>query len=117
LTVLRFAGGGRRPPNEGQASAAELWRLAFGSYAGLIRQAPIAKGPDDYQRVRRDCIARLAALAQQTDIGREAVLPVLRQALSDPHHLVRQAALNALLELHPNRPLEPLALALQRGVR
>jgi ParB family chromosome partitioning protein len=114
LTVLRFAGGGRRPPNEGQASAAELWRLAFGSYAGLIRQAPIAKGPDDYQRVRRDCIARLAALAQQTDIGRDAVLPVLRQALSDPHHLVRQAALNALLELHPNQPLEPLALALQR---
>ena len=112
LTVLRFAGGGRRPPNEGQASAAELWRLAFGTYAGLIRQAPVAKGPDDYQRVRRDCIARLAALAQQPDIGRDAVLPVLRQALSDPHHLVRQAALNALLELHPNQPLEPLALAL-----
>ncbi|HRC69647.1 MAG TPA: HEAT repeat domain-containing protein, partial [Candidatus Competibacter denitrificans] len=114
LTVLRFAGGGRRPPNEGQASAAELWRLAFGSYAGLIRQAPVAKGPDDYQRVRRDCIARLAALAQQADIGRDAVLPVLRQALSDPHHLVRQAALNALIELHPTQPLEPLALALQR---
>jgi ParB family chromosome partitioning protein len=72
-------------------------------YAGLIRQAPIAKGPDDYQRVRRDSIARLAALAQQTAIGREAVLPVLRQALGDPHHLVRQAALNALAELHPNR--------------
>ncbi len=114
LTVLRFAGGGRRPPKDGQASDAELWRLAFGTYAGLIRQAPVAKGPDDYQRVRRDSIARLAALAQQPDIGREAVLPVLRQALSDPHHLARQAALNALLELHPNQPLEPLALALQR---
>lgn len=112
LTVLRFAGGGRRPPKDGQASAAELWRLAFGTYAGLIRQTPIAKGPDDVQRVRRDCIARLAALAQQPDIGREAVLPVLRQALSDPHHLVRQAALTALLELHPGQPLEPLALAL-----
>ena len=113
LTVLRFAGGGRRPPkNEEQASASELWRLAFGTYAGLIRQAPVAKGPDDYQRVRRDSIARLAVLAQQPAIGREAVLPVLRQALGDPHHLVRQAALNALAELHPHEPLQPLALAL-----
>jgi len=113
LTVLRFAGGGRRPPkDEQQAGAAELWRLAFGTYAGLIRQTPVAKGPDDYQRVRRDSIARLAALAPQPAIGREAVLPVLRQALGDPHHLVRQAALNALAELHPREPLEPLALAL-----
>ncbi|MDG4585466.1 MAG: HEAT repeat domain-containing protein, partial [Candidatus Competibacter sp.] len=113
LTVLRFAGGGRRPPREqDQAGASELWRLAFGTYAGLIRQAPVAKGPDDYQRVRRDSIARLAALAQQPTIGREAVLPVLRQALGDPHHLVRQAALNALAELNPREPLEPLALAL-----
>ncbi|MDG4551867.1 MAG: HEAT repeat domain-containing protein [Candidatus Contendobacter sp.] len=113
LTVLRFAGGGRRPPkDEEQAGAAELWRLAFGTYAGLIRQAPVAKGPDDYQRVRRDSIARLAALAPQPAIGREAVLPVLRQALGDPHHLVRQAALNALAELYPREPLEPLALAL-----
>ncbi|MFZ1640677.1 MAG: HEAT repeat domain-containing protein, partial [Candidatus Contendobacter sp.] len=113
LTVLRFAGGGRRPPkDEEQAGASELWRLAFGTYAGLIRQAPVAKGPDDYQRVRRDSIARLAALAPQPAIGREAVLPVLRQALGDPHHLVRQAALNALAELHPLEPLEPLALAL-----
>jgi len=113
LTVLRFAGGGRPLPKEQDtASAATLWRLAFGAYAGLIRQAPVAKGPDDYQRVRRDSIARLAMLAQQTSIGREAVLPVLRQALSDPHHLVRQAALNALAELHPQEPLEPLTLAL-----
>ena len=113
LTVLRFAGGGHRPPKEqDQAGASELWRLAFGTYAGLIRQAPVAKGPDDYQRVRRDSIARLAALAPQPAIGREAVLPVLRQALGDPHHLVRQAALNALAELHPLEPLEPLALAL-----
>ncbi|MBE2293905.1 MAG: HEAT repeat domain-containing protein, partial [Phycisphaerales bacterium] len=113
LTVLRFAGGGWRPPKEQeQAGASELWRLAFGTYAGLIRQAPVAKGPDDYQRVRRDSIARLAALASQAVVGREAVLPVLRQALDDPHHLVRQAALNALAELHPQEPLEPLALAL-----
>ena len=113
LTVLRFAGGGRRPPkDEEQASASELWRLAFGTYAGLIRQAPVAKGPDDYQRVRRDSIARLAVLAQQPAISREAVLPVLRQALSDPHHLVRQATLKALTELHPHDPLEPLTLAL-----
>jgi ParB family chromosome partitioning protein len=114
LTVLRFAGGGRRPPTEqDQVGASELWRLAFGTYAGLIRQAPVAKGPDDYQRVRRDSIARLAALAPQPAIGQEAVLPVLRQALGDPHHLVRQAALNALTELHPREPLEPLALALK----
>ena len=113
LTVLRFAGGGRPPPrDQDQAGATELWRLAFGVYAGLIRQAPVSKGPDDYQRVRRDCIARLAVLAQQPAIGREAVLPVLRQALSDPHHLVRQATLKALTELHPHDPLEPLALAL-----
>ncbi|QQS52946.1 MAG: HEAT repeat domain-containing protein [Candidatus Competibacteraceae bacterium] len=113
LTVLRFAGGGRPlPKDQDQAGASELWRLAFGTYAGLIRQAPVAKGPDDYQRVRRDSIARLATLAQQSVIGREAVLPVLRQALGDPHHLVRQAALNALAELHPHEPLEPLTLAL-----
>ena len=112
LTVLRFAGGGWRAPKEQNVDTSELWRLAFGTYAGLIRQAPVAKGPDDYQRIRRDSIARLAALAQQTTVGREAVLPVLRQALDDPHHLVRQAALNALAELHPHDPLEPLALAL-----
>lgn len=113
LTVLRFAGGGRPlPKDQEQAGASELWRLAFGTYAGLIRQAPVAKGPDDYQRVRRDSIARLAALAPQPAIGREAVLPVLRQALGDPHHLVRQAALNALAELYPHDPLEPLVLAL-----
>lgn len=113
LTVLRFAGGGRPPPrDQDQAGTTELWRLAFGVYAGLIRQAPVSKGPDDYQRVRRDCIARLAVLAQQPAIGREAVLPVLRQALSDPHHLVRQATLKALTEERPHDPLEPLALAL-----
>lgn len=114
LTVLRFAGGGRPlPKDQDTAGAATLWRLAFGAYAGLIRQTPVAKGPDDYQRVRRDSIARLAVLAQQSAIGQEAVLPVLRQALSDPHHLVRQAALNALIERHPLEPLEPLALALE----
>ena len=113
LTVLRFAGGGRPPPrDQDQAGPTELRRLAFGVYAGLIRQAPLTKGPDDYQRVRRDGIARLAVLARQPAIGRDAVLPVLRQALSDPHHLVRQAALTALTELHPHDPLEPLALAL-----
>lgn len=113
LTVLRFVGGGRPlPRDQDQASAATLWRLAFGTYAGLIRQAPVAKGPDDYQRVRRDSIARLAVLAQQPAVGREVVVPVLRRSLSDPHHLVRQAALNALTELHPLQPLEPLALAL-----
>ncbi|MEZ5579763.1 MAG: hypothetical protein R3F40_10370 [Candidatus Competibacteraceae bacterium] len=110
LTVLRFAGGGRRPPKaQDQASASELWRLAFGTYAGLIRQAPVAKGPDDYQRVRRDSIARLRVGPANRWPGSGVAGAA---SLGDPHHLVRQAALNALAELHPREPLEPLALAL-----
>ncbi|MFO1351631.1 MAG: HEAT repeat domain-containing protein [Gammaproteobacteria bacterium] len=113
LTVLRFAGGGRAvPARQDRPADADLWRLVFGAYAGLVRQAPVDKGVDDAQRVRRDCIARLATLVEQAPVGRDAVLPVLRQALNDPHHLVRQAALETLRSLYPKDAVEPLALAL-----
>jgi len=41
------------------------------------------------------------------------VLPVLRRALSDPHHLVRKAAVTGLRGLYVKGALEPLALALE----
>jgi ParB family chromosome partitioning protein len=94
----------------GEASASQL---AFGTYAGLIRQAPLAGEADETHRVRRDATGRLGQLASSDSVGREAVLPVLRRALSDPHHLVRRAAVAALRGLYPEGALEPLALELQ----
>ena len=91
----------------------ELRRLVFGSYAGLVRQAPAPGAADETHRVRRDSIDRLGRLGDQAVVGRDAVLPVLRRALSDPHHLVRRAAVTALRGLYSEGEVEPLALALQ----
>ncbi len=103
--------------SEGRAEVAsprgDRYRLVFGAYAGLIRQAPPPGDADETHRVRRDALERLAVLAKEAVIGREAVLPIFRRALSDPHHLVRKAAVGALSTLYPPGALDPLALALE----
>ncbi|HUJ57489.1 MAG TPA: HEAT repeat domain-containing protein, partial [Kofleriaceae bacterium] len=91
--------------------AAAAQRLVFGVYAGLVRQAPAGE-VDETHRVRRDAVARLVELARQDAVGADAVLPVLRHALGDPHHLVRQAAMAALRSLYPTGALAPLAMAI-----
>lgn len=116
LTVLRLAGapdGRAVPPQEASFEQAEVQRLAFGTYAGLLRQTPPAGEADETHRVRRDSLERLGELAKAEHVGRDAVLPVLRRALSDPNHLVRKAALSALSGLYPDGALTPLGLALE----
>src|SRR5690606_7577778 len=103
-------------PTTGESSApalAEIRRLVFGTYAGLVRQAPAPGASDETHRVRRDSIERLGKLGDSPEVGRDSVLPVLRRALSDPHHLVRRAAVAALRGLYPAGAVEPLGLALQ----
>lgn len=115
LTVVRFVGGSEHrsaPSLEPERDPADLIRLAFGTYAGLIRQAPAQGESDETQRVRRDSIERVSALAGEDAVGRDAVLPVLQRALNDPHNLVRKAAAGALRGLYEEGSLEPLALAL-----
>ncbi|MEM9194153.1 MAG: HEAT repeat domain-containing protein, partial [Myxococcota bacterium] len=89
-------------------------RLAYGTYVGLLRQAPATGESDVTHKVRRDSIARLSALAS-TEIGQDVVLPVLRQSLNDPNHLVRRAAIAALTEMYPDEKdsLIPLLLMLK----
>lgn len=116
LTVIKFAGaakGRALPPTSVEFTAAHARKLAFGTYAGLVRQAPVRGESDETHRVRRDSIDRLAALGASRDVGADAVLPVLRRALSDPHHLVRKAAVTALGGLYKEGSLEPHALALE----
>jgi ParB family transcriptional regulator, chromosome partitioning protein len=119
LTVLRYAGGPspRAVPPLGASTgvaAPEIRQLCFGTYAGLVRQAPAPGAADETHRIRRDGIDRLAALAQAGDGGvdRGAVVPVLKRALSDPSHLVRRSAVQALRALYGEASMEPLALAL-----
>jgi ParB family chromosome partitioning protein len=105
-----------RPRYAGEPAVPELAdirRLVFGTYAGLVRQAPAAGQTDETHRVRRDSIDRLGKLGEHAEVGRDTVLPVLRRALSDPHHLVRRAAVVALRGLYPTNAVEPLGLALQ----
>lgn len=105
-----------RPRSDGETAApdqAEIHRLVFGTYAGLVRQAPAPGASDETHRVRRDSIDRLGKIGDRGEVGRDAVLPVLRRALSDPHHLVRRAAVTALRGLYPAGAVEPLGLALQ----
>ena len=116
LTVLKFVGAaeGRAVPPEAVTFDDEaIIKLTFGTYAGLARQAPAEGEADETHRVRRDSIERLGQLCPEAAVGREAVLPVLRRAISDPHHLVRKAAVTALRSLYPPRSMEPLGLALQ----
>src|SRR5579883_1465674 len=88
--------GGARPagqaadfPATGEAERAQLRRLAFGAYVGLLRQA--APGDDEGHRVRRDAVDRIVELATG-GLGTQAAVPALLRALEDPHHLVRLAA-------------------------
>ena len=116
LTVIKFAGATESraaPPAISTFSESDARRLAFGTYAGLVRQAPAQGESDETHRVRRDSIDRIAQLASSSDVGRDAALPVLRRALSDPHHLARKAAVKALSGLYPDNALEPHRLALE----
>lgn len=117
LEVLRFVGGPRPqaapPAVDAPVDRAAIASLVFGTYVGLVRQAPARGESDETHRVRRDALARLGALAQRPEVGRAAVLPVLRRALSDPHHLVRKAALTTLQGLYDAGDTTPLGLALQ----
>jgi len=109
VTPINGSGGGE-PPASGLA---EIRRLVFGTYAGLVRQAPAPGASDETHRVRRDSIERLGKLGESEEVGRDSVLPVLRRALSDPSHVVRRAAVTALRGLYPQGAAEPLGLALQ----
>ena len=118
VTHTPAAGGNVRPIRTvGDESPApvlgDIRRLVFGTYAGLVRQAPAAGATDETHRVRRDSIERLGKLGDSPEVGRDSVLPVLRRALSDPNHLVRRAAVAALRGLYPAGSVEPLGLALQ----
>ncbi|MEM7678316.1 MAG: HEAT repeat domain-containing protein, partial [Myxococcota bacterium] len=118
--VRRLFTGGRgeqpfgTPPtaSTGAPYRADVLRMVFGTYAGLVRQSPPPGDTDETHRVRRDSVARLGALAKEAEVGQGAVLPVLRRALSDPHHLVRKKAVQALADVYPEGSLEPLGLAL-----
>lgn len=113
LEVLSFVGGARgRAAPAAAESFEEHRRLAFGTYVGLVRQAPVAGEEDQTHRVRRDSLGRLAELASAEDVGRAVVLPVLRQSLNDPNHLVRRAAIAGLRSLYDEGSLEPLSLML-----
>ncbi|MEX1364103.1 MAG: HEAT repeat domain-containing protein, partial [Nannocystaceae bacterium] len=117
IEVLRFVGGSRPqsapPAADAPVDRAAIVQLVFGTYVGLVRQAPARGESDETHRVRRDALSRLGALAKQPQVGRPAVLPVLRRALSDPHHLVRKAALTTLRGLYDEGDTTPLGLALQ----
>ncbi|MEM9454274.1 MAG: HEAT repeat domain-containing protein [Myxococcota bacterium] len=117
LEVLRFVGGPRPqaapPAADAPVDRAAITQLVFGAYVGLVRQAPTRGESDETHRVRRDALARLGALARHPEVGRPAVLPVLRRALSDPHHLARKAALSTLRALYDDGDTTPLGLALQ----
>lgn len=114
LEIIKFAGGTepRKVPPAAKASSGDISRLVFGTYVGLVRQAPAPKEADETHRVRRDSLGRLGELAADPQVGRAAVLPVLRRALSDPHHLVRKAAVATLRQLYGTGDTTPASLAL-----
>tara|TARA_R110002096_G_scaffold434832_1_gene658100 strand:+ start:97542 stop:104081 length:6540 start_codon:yes stop_codon:yes gene_type:complete len=87
-------------------------KLVFGTYAGLVRSAPVHGESDESHRVRRDSVQRLAVIASDPAVGLEAVMPVLRSGLSDPHHMVRRSAVAAIRSLYPQGSLEPLRFEL-----
>jgi ParB family chromosome partitioning protein len=99
---------------EKTADRASLIRLAFGAYVGLLRQVV---SDEESQRVRRDAVDRIVALASEPSIGVGAALPAVIRAIDDNHHLVRKSSLAGLKKLYsaePNTALE-LALASQHG--
>lgn len=101
-------------PSEQSTDRASLIRLAFGAYVGLLRQVV---SDEESQRVRRDAVDRIVALANESSVGIGAALPAIIRAIDDGHHLVRKAAFAGLKKLYasdPNTALE-LALASQHG--
>lgn len=113
LELLSFVGGATaREVPRAEERFEEQRRLAFGTYVGLVRQAPREGDADQTHRVRRDSIGRLASLAEAKDVGRDVVLPVLRQSLNDPNHLVRRAAIAGLRGLYDEGSVVPLSLML-----
>ncbi len=99
-------------PSSSAETTFEESKLVFGTYAGLVRQAPVHGESDESHRVRRDSVQRLAVIAANPAVGREAVMPVLQSALSDPHHMVRRSAVAAVRSLYPDGALEPLRFEL-----
>ena len=114
IKVLRYVGAPRPRalPPERIAGFDDAARdeLLFGTYVGLARQAPAQGESDETHRIRRDSLSSLADLAPR--IGVDAVVPVARGSLSDPHHLVRKAALDLLMKLFEAEPQKPLLMAL-----
>lgn len=102
----------RRLFARGEAQPGPVDEVLFGTYAGLVRQAPPEGEADETHRIRRDSVARLVALSALESVGRDAVLPIVTRALSDPHHLVRRRAQTALEELYPGDNITPLLLSL-----
>lgn len=117
IEVLRFVGGNNpqaAPPAGGsEVTDDTVQQLVFGTYVGLVRQAPVRGESDETHRVRRTALGRLGRLAGEPRVGRHAVLPVLRRALSDPHNRVRKEALVTLQRLYDKGDVTPLGLALQ----
>ena len=115
MEVIRYAGGPDPKPVPAAATGGDqdLEQVVFGTYVGLVRQAPASGSADETHRVRRDALTRLGDLARSPHVGRAAVLPALRRALSDPHHLVRKAASTTLTSLYPQGDTTPASLALQ----
>lgn len=116
IEIVRYAGGPSPrpvPPRRSELGDDDTVSLVFGTYVGLVRQGPRPGESDETHRVRRDSLGRLGELAQHPAIGRGRVLPLLRRALSDPHHLVRKAALAALRDQYAEGDVTPLAMAIE----
>lgn len=86
-----------------------LRSLAFGAYVGLLRQEIV---DDEAHRVRRDAIERVVELVQSGAVKTTSATPALARALDDANHLVRRAALAALLRIYAAEPERHLSLAL-----
>lgn len=80
---------------------AEICRLTFGTFVGLIREQDGTNR--QAARVRETALRRLRELAESETAYREAARPVLVQALGDPHQAVRFLAFEQLqlLEVEP----------------
>lgn len=101
-----------RPPPPVSAND-PTWELVFGTYVGLVRQAPAPGESDEHHRLRRDSLQRLRALASVPALGRSGVLPAVRRALADAHHSVRKAAWSVLRSLYADDDLTPFETALE----
>jgi ParB family chromosome partitioning protein len=94
----RRQAGDRRPPAPAQTPA-DLQRLAFGAYVGLVREQGRAVPAAQVVRVRQTAISRILALAAADAEYARAARPVLVQALGDPNQPVRVQAFEGLQTL------------------